>query len=306
MSTATRTATRAARLALATFAAVTTVALAPALDAQIRASEPASVSQTVDGTKITVEYSRPRARGRDAIFGTKNVKWDEVWTPGANYATTLETNHDLTLDGHPVPKGKYSVWLVVKKSGPWTFVLDPRVKLFHMAHPDSASSQIRFDVKAQSAPFTEVLTWSFPDIRATGATLAMAWIKTRVAVEIGVPPSLVVELPSADAAPYLGRYEFAPMTKEDSAKAKKDAFVVTYENGILKGQFDPNDDYMQKFALIRIGPDTFAPGVYEKGVIYEVLRPDMTIEFARANGRASSLEMRDDSDKLEGKATRVP
>jgi hypothetical protein len=283
-----------------------TAAYAPALATQIRASELASVSQTVDGTKITIEYSRPRARGRDAIFGTKNVQWDEVWTPGANYATSLETNHDITLNGHPVPKGKYSVWLVVRKSGPWTFVLDPRAKLFHMEHPASASAQIRFDVNAQSAPFTEVLTWSFPGVRATGATLAMAWIKTRVAVEIGVPPSLVVELPAADAAPFLGRYEFEPVTKEDSAKAKKDAFVVSYENGVMKGQFDPNDDYMQKFALIRIGPDTFAPGLYDKGVIYEVLRPDLTIEFARANGRAASLEMRDDSDKLEGKATRTP
>lgn len=292
-----------ARIALT---AAATIVLTPALHAQIRASEPASVSQTVDGTRITIEYSRPRARGRDPLFGTRDVKWDEVWTPGANYATTLETNHDITLDGHAVPKGKYSVWLVVKKSGPWTFVLDPRAKLFHMAHPDSTSSQIRFAVKAQSSPRTEVLTWSFPDVRSSGATLALTWIKTRVTVEIGVPPSLVVELPSADAAPYLGRYEFAPMTKEDSAKAKQDAFVVTYENGVLKGQFDPNDAYMNKFALIRLAPDTFAPGIYEKGEIYEVLRPDLTIEFARGNGRALSVEMRDDSDKLEGKATRVP
>ena len=67
-------------------------------------------------------------------------------------------------------------------------------------------------------------------------------------------------------------------------------------------------DYSPRYALrlIRIGPDTFAPGLYDKGVIYEVLRPDLTIEFARANGRAASLEMRDDSDKLEGKATRTP
>jgi hypothetical protein len=300
MSAASRAA---ARVALAIGAAL---ALAPALAAQIRASELASVSQTVDGTKISIEYSRPRARGRDAIFGTKNVSWDEVWTPGANYATSLETNHDITLDGHLVPKGKYSVWLVVRKSGAWTFVLDPRAKLFHMEHPDSTSAQIRFGVKAQSAPFTEVLTWSFPDVRATGATLAIAWIKTRVAVEIGVPPSLVIELPAADAAPYLGRYEFEPMTKDDSAKAKKDAFVVSYENGVMKGQFDPNNDYMRKFALIRISPDAFAPGIYEKGMIYEVLRPELTIEFARANGRATSLEMRDDSDNLQGKATRTP
>ncbi len=58
--------------------------------AQIRASELQTIAQVVDGTRITVEYSRPRLRGRTAIFGTKAVKWDEVWTPGANWATTLE------------------------------------------------------------------------------------------------------------------------------------------------------------------------------------------------------------------------
>jgi hypothetical protein len=85
---------------------------------QIRASELASVSQTIDGTKITVEYSRPRIRGRAPTFGPKGksiVHWGEVWTPGANYATTLETTKPFMLDGHAVDKGKYSVWLIVNE-----------------------------------------------------------------------------------------------------------------------------------------------------------------------------------------------
>jgi DUF2911 family protein len=41
---------------------------------QLQASEAASISQTVDGTKLTVTYSRPRARGRRGLFGTQ-VKW---------------------------------------------------------------------------------------------------------------------------------------------------------------------------------------------------------------------------------------
>jgi len=275
--------------------------------AQIRASELASVSQTVDGTRLTIEYSRPRVRGRSPLFGTKLIKWDEVWTPGANYATTLETNRDITLDGHAVPKGKYSVWMVVRKSWVWTFVLDPRARLFHMAHPDSASSQIRFDIRPQTGPFTEVLTWSFPEVSVSGTSLVMSWATTRVSLAVGVQPSLAVEMSAADAEPYLGRYSFVPMTKEDSAKSKQDAFVVTYEHGIMRGQFDPNDDYMNKFALIRIGPDTFAPGLYdEKGELYEVLRPDLTIEFTRTKGRGSSLELRNDQDKFEGRAVRAP
>ena len=64
------------------------LALPARAPAQVRASEAASVSQTVDGTKITIEYSRPRGRARDSLFG-KVVPWGEVWTAGANLATTL-------------------------------------------------------------------------------------------------------------------------------------------------------------------------------------------------------------------------
>ena len=37
--------------------------------AQVRASELATVSQTVDGTTLTIEYSRPKARGRTTSSG---------------------------------------------------------------------------------------------------------------------------------------------------------------------------------------------------------------------------------------------
>ena len=70
----------------------------PALSGQIRASELGSVSQVIDGTRISIEYSRPRARGRQNVFGGE-VKWQEVWTPGANYATTLELSQRALQPG---------------------------------------------------------------------------------------------------------------------------------------------------------------------------------------------------------------
>ena len=291
---------------LVTAFALASVALASPAGAQVRASELATMAQTIDGTHITMIYSRPRARGRDPIFGTRVAHWDEVWTPGANWATTFEVDKDIRLDGHPVPKGKYSVWFVIRKSGDWSFVLDPRAKLYHMDPPDSTSKQIRFIVHPHDAPFADVLTWSMPELRMEGGTLAMHWAKTIISANVEVDPSLVTTLAESEARPYVGRYDYAELNPTGKV-TKTSTFVVDYENGTLKGAWIPQDGYFKHFALVRIAPDWFAPGVYDDaGVIYEVLRPDMTFEFTRVNGVPVSLVMRDDEDKIRARATRRP
>ncbi len=290
---------------LAGLAVLTVLALpAPAI-AQIRASELASVSQVIDGTRFQIDYSRPRLRGRDSVFGTQAVRWGEVWTPGANWATTLEVNRDAKLNGHAVPKGKYSVWMVVRKAGDWTMVLDPRAHLFHEQHPDSSDKQLRFPVHPEAAPKTEVLTWSFPELRVNGGTLAMQWASTRVPITIDVEPTLGVLTPAPEAARSVGRYA---MTKRDSTSRDEiTGMVVTYENGTLKGEFIPAHPYFRKFALVRIGAGMFAPGIYNKqGEVYEVLRPELTFSFDRAGTRAASLEARDESDTLWYSGVRTP
>jgi hypothetical protein len=277
--------------------------LPASVGAQIRASELASMSQVIDGTKITVEYSRPRARGRETLFGTKAVQWDEVWTPGANYATTFEVDRNVKVGGKSVAKGKYSVWLVVRKSGPWTFVLDPNHKQYHMAHPDSNASQIRIPVQPETVPFTDVLTWSMPALRIDGGTLAMQWERVRVPVDITVEPSLVTTFPADKATAYLGEYLFTEADSTGKPTTKTQIVTVTHEDGTLKARFTPEDPYMKKFALVSIAPDWFAPGIYdEKGVLYEIMKPDFVVEFTRQNGRAVSFVIRAMDDSVWGRA----
>ena len=285
-------------------ALLASLALPVSVFAQIRASEVGTMSQTIDGTKITMEYSRPRARGRDPLFGTKAVHWDETWTPGANWATTLDVNRNIKLNGFPVSKGKYSVWLVVRKSGDWTFVLDPKARRFHMEPPDSGPAQVRVPVHSEAAPFTDVLTWSMPALRVNGGTLAMQWERVRVPIDVEVEPSLVMTLPSAEAGEYLGQYTFTERDSPGKA-AHVSTLAITHENGTLRGEFDPADKYLRKFALIRIAPDWFAVGVYDDmGQIYEVLKPDMVLEFTRANGKVAGFSQRDGDDALWGTGTR--
>jgi hypothetical protein len=273
------------------------VAGASNLSAQIRASELASVSQVIDGTEIKIEYSRPRARGRDALFGGE-VKWNEVWTPGANYATTLEITRDIRLDGHPVPKGKYSMWLVVKQNGPWTMVLDPRSHLFHMAHPDSAADQIRYPVNTETGTQTEVLTWSFPEVRVTGTTMLFQWGTTRIPFRIDVTPTYSVQLSAAKAGPYAGSYSFN-WVQPDPSDSLPRTLTLTFQDSALFGEFRPPLwPGADRIILVPIKDDWFLPAFLEKGEIYDVEK-SMVIEFPKAkSGKMPGFEVRGTGDSL--------
>jgi hypothetical protein len=294
------------RLQVCVLALILGASLTPApVAAQIRASELATVSQTIDGTKITVTYSRPRLRGRAAIFGTKAAHWGETWTPGANYATTLEVSKDITLNKQPVPRGKYSVWMVLRQNGNWTTVLDPNWQIYHMDPPDSNATQIRIASRAEAAPVTEVLTWSLPALTASGGVLEMRWSTVRVALSVAVQPSLEPTMAEADAAPYVGTYEYTERMGADSGRVS--TFVLTYQNKTLKGRWQPNDGYMNTFAMIRVSADEFVPGLYDKsGAIYEVIRPEMVFTFQRVGGKPTTFEVRDELDRLDATAKRKP
>ncbi len=292
-----------------TLALATTAAPLARADAQIRASELQTITQVVDGTSIKLTYSRPRLRGRTNVWGTRVVNWDEVWTPGANEATILETNRDVTISGVAVPKGKYSVWMIVSKDTTWTMLLDPKWKQYHTDHPKPNDTMIRVPVKATlSAPTVEeALTWTFPSVTARGGSIAMQWERTRVTMPFAVTPTLSELLPEAEARPYVGTYALT------DAKTKKveGKMIVTYERGGLKATFEPYDNYMKTFALLKVAPNYFTVGlfmsaeVYADGEIYEVMRPDFMITFANSGGQMT-LEARGADDAAYFTGVRQP
>jgi hypothetical protein len=276
------------------------------LSAQVRASEVGSMTQMIDGTKLSMEYSRPRLRGRDTLFSKYDMRWGDTWTPGANWATTLELSKPVKLNGRPVPKGKYSVWMVLRRDADWTIVLDPKTHIYHLSPPDSNASQIRFAARAERAPLTDVLTWSMPAMRMNGGSLVFEWERWRVPIDVEVEPSLTTTLSAADAAPYLGRYTWTELDRTGKSTGTS-VLTVTHEDGTLKAQYTPDDPYFKKFALVRIAPDWFAPGIYDsKGVLYEVLKPEMVLEFTRESGKATRIVSRDEDDHVMSTGARAP
>jgi hypothetical protein len=280
------------------------------LQAQVRASEPATVSQTVDGTVLTVEYSRPRTRGRSPIYG-KEVKWGEVWTPGANWATTLDVSNDVTIDGHAVPKGKYSVWMEVEQ-GAWTVILDPKAKQFHTAHPKPDSSQIRFPVTPDSVAGPEVLLWSFPELSSTGTVLEMAWAGRSARLTIAVTPSHPLTLDANLAPRYVGDYAVRWIPRDtaaapDSTPPPQETWKVSYNGGKLMLDWEVTGDSGAPYhaILVSIGDDAFYPGFVEEGDMFDAV-PSLATEFAVVDGKATGFVIRRKDDSIQAVGTRVP
>ncbi|HEX5723900.1 MAG TPA: DUF2911 domain-containing protein [Longimicrobiaceae bacterium] len=72
-------------------------------------------------SRIAITYGQPHARGRTVEGGL--VPRDTVWRFGANAATTLHTDLDLTLGGLAVPRGDYSLF-VLHSAGGWELIVN--------------------------------------------------------------------------------------------------------------------------------------------------------------------------------------
>jgi Protein of unknown function (DUF2911) len=279
----------------------------------LSASELAIVSQVVDGTRITVEYSRPRARGRTHLFGTE-VPFGRVWTPGANQSTTLAVSKDVSIDGHPVPKGKYSVWMAIS-AGDWDLVLDHDTTRYHTNPPTPGGNQIRIPVERMHHDFTEVLTWSFPAVSTSGMTLVMRWDTVSVPLAITVARSFTTAVPADAAQRVAGTYIWrdaaigASDTTAVGAKAQHPGrFTVRYAGGELHATIDPpmfGDPAYGVYVLIQKKGDLYSMGRIDRGELIEVI-DYCTLQFSPANGHPRSFEVRATDDDLWASGTIAP
>ncbi|HSN49288.1 MAG TPA: DUF2911 domain-containing protein [Flavobacterium sp.] len=74
------------------------------------ASPAATASGEINGATISINYSSPSVKER-VIWG-ELVPFNKIWRAGANGATTIETNKDITIEGKKLPAGKYSFFVI--------------------------------------------------------------------------------------------------------------------------------------------------------------------------------------------------
>lgn len=161
---------------------------APALKLP-RPSQHQVVTQTVGLTDITIDYSRPVARGR-TIFGGL-VPYDKVWRTGANEATQITFSDDVTINGQALPKGAYSLHTIPGKDS-WTLIFNKTAKQWGSFNYDAAQDALRVTVKPQTRAFMEVFSIGFPDVTSDTATVALRWADVAVSFTVGTNTTATV------------------------------------------------------------------------------------------------------------------
>jgi hypothetical protein len=234
------------------------------------------------------------------------VTWGEHWTPGANWATTIDVDHDVRLEAAQLPKGKNPNWTVVQPDR-WSVELHRQWHKYHVPPPsDSSDIQLRVAVRPESSSPTEVLTFDFPIVRPAATTLRFRWGTVAVSLEVAAVAPKLALLGSSDAgAPYLGRYDVQVLTDDSTLTRRRlQVDILAVGDTLRWHDADGPEAERREFLLSPAGKNEFTPARRAPDGQYW---PDSgsVVRFRMEGGRARSFEVQQRDGGTGSRGTRL-
>ncbi len=155
----------------------------------------AMVYERVGLAEITLKYNRPAVNGREGAVWGKLVHTGFVnqgfgvnkpapWRAGANENTIFETSHDITVEGKPLPKGKYGFFIAYQPES-CIVVFSKKSDGWGSYFYDEADDVLRVTVVPKAAnQSVEWLRYNFYNQTESGATLLLEWEKLQIPIKI--------------------------------------------------------------------------------------------------------------------------
>lgn len=143
-------------------------------------SPPAVADVTIGGNVVRIQYSAPSVRGRRGkIFGSDGLVSKDptypVWRAGANAATSFHTDADLDIGGLAVPKGNYTLFVLVKDPDAWELVVNKRTGQWGLDYTAAQDlGRVKMTMAKPPAP-VERLKWVLTDKGNGKGELRLEW-----------------------------------------------------------------------------------------------------------------------------------
>jgi len=142
-----------------------------------------TVRATIGNAHLSVDYGRPRKRGRE-IFGTV-VPWGQVWRTGANAATGFTTDADLVVGSQTIPKGSYTLWSLPTQNGSKLIINSQTGQWGTDYHADKDFARLDMKTEALAQP-VEVFTIAIDPQGDRAGVLKLQWDRTQLSLPFSV------------------------------------------------------------------------------------------------------------------------
>ena len=226
------------------------------LNAQVKtpqSSPHSTLTQVVGLTDVTVDYSRPSAKGR-VVFG-ELVPFGKLWRTGANANTTVSFSEDVVINGTTLKKGKYALF-TTPKADMWEVVFYTDTDNWGTPEEWDANKVavlVNVDPTVLNNP-VESLTVSVGNLTNDSATLDIAWEKTMVSVKFDVPTqkAALASIEKVLAGPTAGDYfSSAQYLFQSNGDLNKALEYVNKATSMTKAGADTPFWYLRQKSLIQ-------------------------------------------------------
>ena len=146
-----------------------------------RLSAPASATcKFDDGKAINTDYHSPRMIGRKIFGGI--VPYEQVWKTGANEATTLVTDTDLSIGDKDIPAGRYTLF-TIPAADRWTLIISKKTGEGSTTYSES-EDLLRVNMRVSKIPTAmENFTIGYQK-KDRACSLTLAWEHTSATIDL--------------------------------------------------------------------------------------------------------------------------
>jgi len=185
------------KILLLTILMVSLIVQAQVLTPPAGGNKKAAVMERIGITDVQINYDRPAVKGRegkiwgnvvhygfaDLDYGTSKAA---PWRAGANENTTIEFSTEVTIEGKPLPAGKYGFFIAMGAEKA-TLIFSKYNTAWGSFYYDPKDDALRVDVPViKLNESVERLKYEFSDQADESAVLSLQWEKVKIPFTISV------------------------------------------------------------------------------------------------------------------------